>query len=111
MPDTILDEDYSLKFDELRKNRVYMSRHKYGSVKANYASGNVDALASMQRAIEKYRETGNTEYLLDAGNYIMFEFMFPQIPGAFFKATPPEGTAGLVGLCEVEARELMERDY
>lgn len=40
---------------------------------------------------------GNTEYLLDAMNYLMFEFMFPQKEGAYFKATDSKESAGHVG--------------
>ena len=34
----------------------------------------------------------------DAANYLMFEFMYPQIDGAFFKETPSEESAGLAGV-------------
>ena len=37
-------EDYSEKFDELRKNRVEVSHYKYGSAKKNFATGNVNSL-------------------------------------------------------------------
>lgn len=71
--------EYSLDFDEKRKNRVAMSFHKYGSAAINFGRKLVDAIPTMQRCIDKYKETGNTEYLLDAGNYIMFEYMYPSI--------------------------------
>ena len=32
----ILDNEYSKKFDELRKNRVEISYHKYGPAKSNF---------------------------------------------------------------------------
>ena len=71
-------EEYSEEFDELRKNRVKTSFYKYGSAKENFGKGYVDALGSLEKCLAKYRETGNTEYLLDAGNYAMFEYMYPQ---------------------------------
>lgn len=104
-------EDYSDKFDELRRNRVAVSHHKYGSAKNNFATGNVDALATMQKCVDKYKQTGNTEYLCDAANYLMFEFMYPQIKGAYFKATDSKDSAGIVGISEIEMRELKEMDY
>ena len=104
-------EDYSDKFDDLRKNRVEVSHHKYGSAKKNFATGNVNALKSMEVCVEKYKSTRNTEYLCDAANYLMFEFMYPQIPGAYFKATDSKDSAGIVGISEVEMKELKERDY
>lgn len=103
--------DYSPLFDELRKNRVQLSFLKYGRAKKNFATGNVDALATMERCVDKYKDTGNTEYLVDAANYLMFEFMYPQVPGAFFKATDSSESAGVVGITEKEMQELKESDY
>lgn len=60
-------EEYSEKFDQMRKNRVKTSFYKYGSAKENFGKGYVDALGSLEKCLAKYRETGNTEYLLDAG--------------------------------------------
>lgn len=68
-----MSEEYSERFDELRKNRVEVSYHKYGPARKNFKTGNVQALPSMERCIEKYNSTGNTEYLVDAANYLMFE--------------------------------------
>lgn len=104
-------EDYSERFDELRKHRVELSHIKYGRAARNFKTGNVDALATMELCIQKYRETGNTEYLCDAANYAMFEFMFPQVPGAFFKATDSSESAGVVGITETEMQKLREEDY
>lgn len=59
----ILNTEYSEKFDKLRKNRVETSYFKYGPAKANFSSGNVKAIPSMEKCIKKYQETGNTEYL------------------------------------------------
>lgn len=108
---SILSSEYSEKFDELRKNRVAVSYHKYGSARNNFSTGNVDALKSMQLCIDKYKQTHNTEYLCDAANYIMFEFMFPQVEGAYFKATDSKDSAGIVGISEKEMEEYKERDY
>jgi len=44
-----------------------------------------------------FAATGNTEYLCDAANYLMFEFMYPQIIGAYFKATDSGESAGVAG--------------
>lgn len=103
--------DYSERFDELRKNRVEVSAHKYGSAKKNFATGNIQAIPSMQLCINKYQQTGNTEYLCDAANYLMFEFMFPQHPKAHFRATDSKESAGIVGISEKEMEELKSEDY
>ena len=101
-------EEYSEKFDELRKNRVKTSFYKYGSAKEDFGKGYVDALGSLEKCLAKYRETGNTEYLLDAGNYAMFEYMYPQHEKAHFRATDSSESAGIVGLSVGEARRFEE---
>lgn len=92
----ILKTEYSEEFDKLRKNRVEMSYFKYGSAKKNFGEGRVDAIGSLELCIDKFKKTGNTEYLLDAANYAMFRYMFP-MPGEFFKATDSSESAGTVG--------------
>lgn len=104
-------QDYSERFDELRKNRVQLSFLKYGRAKKNFGTGNVNALKTMDLCIEKYKKTGNTEYLVDAANYLMFEFMYPQVSNAFFRATDSSESAGVVGITEKEMEQLKMEDY
>lgn len=94
---SVLDKEYSKRFDELRKNRVEVSFYKYGPAKINFGDRLVDAIGSCKLCMEKYEKTKNTEYLLDAANYLMFEFMYPQLDGAFFKPTDSKDSAGTVG--------------
>lgn len=95
-------ENYSDEFDKLRQNRVEISTHKYGSAKDNFGMGLVNALETHDLCIKKYLETGNTEYLCDAANYLMFEFMYPQKEGAYFKATDSGESAGISGTAVAE---------
>lgn len=88
--------DYSEEFDKLRKNRCAVSYYKYGPAKENFGSGRVDAIGSLELCLEKFKKTGNTEYLCDVANYAMFRFMFP-MPGEFFKPTDSSESAGTVG--------------
>jgi hypothetical protein len=94
----ILKTEYSEEFDQLSKNRVCTSYFKYGPIKDNFGKKLVDAIESCKLCMTKYKQTGNTEYLIDAKNYLMFEFMFPQHEKAHFKATDSEGSAGIVGI-------------
>lgn len=93
-----MSKEYSEEFDRLRKNRVEISYYKYGPVRRNFSTGNVQAIPTMELCVKKYQETGNKEYLLDAANYIMFEYMYPQHPKAHFRATSSEESAGIVGM-------------
>ena len=100
-----MPNEYSDNFDELRQNRVAVSYYKYGTAKDNFGEKLVNAIGSCNLAIGKYMETKNTEYLCDAANYLMFEFMYPQLEGAYFKATGSSESAGIDG---VSVKELYE---
>ena len=90
-------QEYSNEFDTLRQNRVEVSYYKYGSALDNFGMKLVDALGSHDLCIKKYLETGNTEYLCDAANYIMFEFMYPRHKNAHFRSTGTDESAGVDG--------------
>ena len=92
-------EEYSEEFDKLRKNRVEVSYYKYGPAKDNFGQHLVNAIESHDLCIKKYQETGNTEYLLDAANYLMFEYMYPNRRDAYFEATSSSESAGISGVC------------
>lgn len=89
--------EYSDKFDEYRQNRCEVSYYKYGPADINFKYGLVDAIESMKLCVEKYLETGNTEYLCDGANYLMYEYMYPRVKGAKFKPTDSKDSAGVVG--------------
>lgn len=91
-----IDNEYSAEFDKLRKNRVEISYYKYGAARDNFGSGRVDAIGSLELCLEKFKKTGNTEYLLDVANYAMFRYMYP-LQGEYFKATDSSESAGTVG--------------
>jgi len=92
----VLKTEYSEEFDKLRKNRVNVSFYKYGAARDNFGAGRVDAIGSLELCLEKFKKTGNTEYLLDVANYAMFRYMYPML-GEFFKATDSSESAGTVG--------------
>jgi hypothetical protein len=98
--DQILATEFSPQFVELMKNRMVVSYYKYGPVADNYKEqpSLIDCIASLQKRIAKYLETGNTEFLVDAGNLCMIEYMFPQHAKAHFRATDSSESPGLVGM-------------
>lgn len=106
-----MSKEYSDKFDELRKNRVKTSFYKYGSAKENFSTGNVQAIPTMELCLNKYKYTGNVESLLDACNYLMFEFMYPQHPKAHFRATDSHESAGIVGMSVKEMERIKDEAY
>ncbi len=78
-PEEILRTEFSEDFVRYMKNRMVMSYFKYGKV---------------EDARKKYLATGNTEWLIDAANNLMMEFMFPSVEGAHFKATESKESPG-----------------
>lgn len=105
------DTEFSKEFITLMENRVKVSQHKYGSAKDNFrlreelnGKSLVNALGSMELCIHKYKTTRNKEFLIDAANYLMFEFMYPNIKGAYFKATESSESAGIDGISIKEIR-------
>lgn len=103
------NNEYSERFDTLRKNRVEVSFHKYGSAKRNFGERLTNALENLELCINKYKETHNTEYLCDAANYCMFEFMYPQFDDAYFKATDSSESAGITGFCIKEIERFKDQ--
>jgi len=109
--DMILREDYSEKFDDIRKAMVITSHYKYGAVKNNFGDfGGVDAIETLKMCLEKFEQTHNTEYLADVANYAMFRFMFPR-EGEFYKPTDSNGSAGLSGISEKEMERLRTNSW
>lgn len=90
-----LETEYSFEFDKLRQNRMAMSFFKYGPIKENYGNKLVSAINNLEKRLKLYKETGNTEYLLDVASFAMIEFMYPQQENAYFKATDSEQSPGL----------------
>ena len=109
--DMILKEDYSEKFDDIRKAMVITSHYKYGAVKNNFGDlGGVDAIKTLKLCLEKFEQTGNTEYLADVANYAMFRFMFPR-EGEFYKPTDSNGSAGVSGITQKEMEKLRTNSW
>jgi len=87
--------EFSQEFIQGMVDRMAVSFHKYGLVSDAYPD-KVDAMASMEARLRKYRETGNTEWLIDAANFLMIEFMCPRHNDAHFQATDSDASPGRV---------------
>jgi len=101
----ILKTEYSTAFDELRKNRMYVSHFKYGFIKPNAQNHCVDYIETLEKRLKAYKETGNTEFMADIANFAMIEFMYPQHPKAHFKATDSHESPGLIGMSTKEMED------
>lgn len=92
-PEEILKTEFSEAFIKGMKERMLVSYFKYGPVAKGFPH-KVHALGSMEERIRLYHETGNTENLMDAANFLMIEFMFPRHPDAHFTATDSDKSPG-----------------
>ncbi len=91
----ILKTEFSELFIDGMRNRMVISFYKYGPV-ADAFPDKVQAIASLQDRLRKYAETGNTEWLIDAANFAMIEFMYSSHPDAHFEGTDDDASPGRV---------------
>lgn len=113
----ILKTEYSEPFDEGRRQRMAVSFYKYGPLSDGYPH-KVDAIGSLMQRLRLYASgdpakditPGNTEYLMDAANFAMIEFMHPRHPEAHFTPTDDDGSPGRISLLTGRADKKDNRD-
>lgn len=99
-----METEWSKDFEKHRKEKLAVSFYKYGPASRNFPD-NVDALATMEKCIKMYHITKNKEYLCDAANYLMFEYMYPKEDNTFYKDTDSDQSAGVVGMTVKEMED------
>ncbi len=95
MKEILPSSEFSDTFVDYMKNRMAVSFHKYGKVSDAYPH-KVDALESLLQRLNKYKDTGNTEWLVDVGNFAMIEFMYPRHSNAHFQGTDSNESPGRI---------------
>lgn len=78
---------------QMMANRMCMSEPKYGDIADTYPYKG-DALQGLRDRLDKYIETGNTEWLLDVANMALIEHLRPAHANAHFRATSSEESPG-----------------
>lgn len=86
-----ISSEVSEKFIEGMRKRMEVSFHKYGSIK-NAFPHKVNAIQTLEKILDHYKQTGNIAYLIDVANYAMIEFMLPAHEHPYF--TPTDGSLG-----------------
>lgn len=89
----VLATEFSEPFVQGMRDRMVVSFYKYGPVADAYPH-KVNAITSLTDRLRKYAETKNTEFLIDAANFAMIEFMCPSVDGAFFAGTDDDQSPG-----------------
>lgn len=87
------ETEFSGQFVQGMADRMGLSFFKYGAVAEAYPA-RVDAIKSLRQRIDKYAETGNTEWLIDVANFAMIEFLRPRHTRAHFKSTDSDASPG-----------------
>lgn len=93
--DHVPSSEYSTLFIQGMLDRMGMSHIKYGKIIDAYPD-KVNALDSMMLRVKRYQQTGNREFLIDAANFLMIEFIIPSIKDHYFKATDSKESPGRV---------------
>jgi hypothetical protein len=55
-----------------------------------------DFIECLHIRLREYKKTGNTEFLMDAANFCMGEFMMPSHEQAYFESTTDKNAPGVV---------------
>lgn len=76
-------------------DRMIMSSYKYGPVTAESVKREAwDQNIALR--LERFRDTGNTEWLVDAANFLVIMSTFPCHPAWHFASTGSEESPGIV---------------
>ena len=97
------EEIASKEFLQGMINRMIVSHHKYHKKPFKKLSeyhkaeeyDKINALYNCRTRLKLYRQTGNREWLMDAANCIMIEFMFPAHKKSHFRSTSSEESPGI----------------
>lgn len=89
----ILRTEWDEEFVRRMRERMIVSYYKYGPLRDAYPE-RVSAIASLTDRLRKYAETGNTEFLVDAANFALIEYLAPSHPDAHFRATDSDESPG-----------------
>ncbi len=92
-PDDIPETQFNQDFLQGMVDRMAMSYFKYGDMR-KLKPGMYQYRPSVETRIEKYEETGNTEWLMDASNFLMIEFTTPAHPEAHYRGTDSDESPG-----------------
>lgn len=103
----ILSVQFSEDFVRKMKARVFVGFHRYGQSKQYAETNQYDIIETIKARLKLYQDTGNQEHLVDAANFIMIEYMYPQHPNAHFESVAeedPNRRAGVVAKTETLLR-------
>lgn len=81
--ESLRETEWDPEFERLMRNRLIMGVFRYGLLKDKHTQGHL-IVDAMLRVIEKYRKTGNLEFLVDLANYSLLEYVAQRGAGGVF---------------------------
>lgn len=84
------ESEWNPEFEKLMRNRLIMGALRYETFAEKKVFDKYDTISTAISKLEKYRETGNDELLVDVANYMLLEFTFGNHPKKHFNATDDE---------------------
>lgn len=88
-------EQISEFFIQQMVNRMVMGYFRYGPFRQQFPH-RADAYESLRARLRKYKETGNTEWLIDVANLAMMEFECPSHENAHYDPNTREQSPGQI---------------
>lgn len=89
----VLSTEWSPDFIQKMQDRMVVSFCKYGPVRDGFPK-KINSIDSLQQRLQKYKDTGNLEFIVDAANFCLIEFLCPSHPQAFFRGTDSDESPG-----------------
>ena len=78
--------EWSIEFETLMRNRLLVGRYRYAKMSAP-SKGAYKNVSSAITRLRRYQDTGNLEYLVDAANLCLVEFVAGRHPNRHFDAS------------------------
>jgi hypothetical protein len=88
------EDQVSKEFLQGMLDHMIVGFHNYGHTHRTH--NKADSIKCLCLRLKKYRETHNTEFLMDAANFCMMEFMVPKDPRAFYAPTTKKESPGAI---------------
>ena len=83
--DNLKNSEWSVDFETLMRNRLIMGAIRYGRI-GEINKPKYDRIGSMIKRLDKYKVTGNKEFLVDVANLCLLEFVECHHPKAHFSS-------------------------
>lgn len=79
----LVKSEWSNEFEKFMRNRLILGAIRYGRIGAKNKT-KYDRVSSMQKRLQKFKESGNKEFLVDVANLCLLEFVECNHPNEHF---------------------------